>query len=289
MKLTRPVQTIIEKAVIPAAGLGSRMLPFTKAVPKELLPVGRKPMIQHVLEEALLSGVKRVCIVIREGKEIIRDYLCAPHPESHKRDASIDELERLVDGCELSFVYQTRPAGLGDAIFQAREFVADDPFVVMIPDQLLLSGVPATLQLIEGFKGESSIRSSLLRLPKGDVPFFAGARGVEFETGDEAASGAGPLSIRRLQTEEETRAAYRDSAYELRGFGRTVYPPEIFDYLGPDFVNPRTAEVDLWKTFEACALQGIAHRGVVLEGEPLDLGTFEGYYHYLPRFRESNS
>ena len=284
MTQTRPLETIVEKAVIPAAGLGSRMLPFTKGVPKEMLPVGRKPMIQHVVEEASLSGLKRICIVIREGKELIRDYFCLRHPEAHKRDASIEELERLVADLELSFIYQERPAGLGDAIFQARDFVGDDPFVMMIPDQLMLSEIPAALQLTRGFQKGPSIRSSLLRLPKGEVSYFAGARGVEVEREER---GSGELVISRLQTEEETRAAYGEKAYELRGFGRTLYPPEIFDYLGRDFINPRTAEVDLWKTFQAAAGK-IEHRGVILEGEPLDLGTFEGYYHYLPRFRESN-
>jgi UTP--glucose-1-phosphate uridylyltransferase len=284
MTQTRPLKTIVEKAVIPAAGLGSRMLPITKGVPKEMLPVGRKPMIQHVLEEASRSGLKRICIVIREGKEVIRDYFCLRRPEAHKRDASIDELEQLVEGLELSFVYQERPQGLGDAIFQARDFVGDDPFVMMIPDQLMLSQIPAALQLTRGFSEASSIRSSLLRLPKGEVSYFAGARGVEVEREER---GSGELVISRLQTEEETRAAYGEKAYELRGFGRTLYPPEIFDYLGRDFINPRTGEVDLWKTFQAAAGK-IEHRGVILEGEPLDLGTFQGYYRYLPRFLESN-
>jgi UTP--glucose-1-phosphate uridylyltransferase len=280
--MDNPGKKKIEKAVIPAAGLGTRMLPITRSVPKEMLPVGRKPMIQHVVEEAVLSGLKQICIVIREGKEIIRDYFCRRHaaPWPGKRDTNIEELERLVESCDLTFVYQPHPRGLGDALLQARGFVADESFVMMIPDQLMLAGVPAALQLIEGSGPSTCIRTSLLRLAKEELPFFAGARGVELKD----RGSAGELEISRLQTEEETRAAYRDAPYELRGFGRTVYPPEIFDYLGEDYTNPRTGEVDLWKTFAASA-GIIEHRGRVLEGEPLDLGTFEGYYHYLPRFR----
>jgi UTP--glucose-1-phosphate uridylyltransferase len=269
----------VEKVVIPAAGFGTRMSPLTSYVPKEMLPVGRKPMIQHAVEEARASGLRRICIVIRDGKEIIQDYFCLHNPESHKRDANIDELEELVASCELSFVYQREPLGLGDALLQAREFVGGDPFVMMVPDQLMLSDVPASLQLVRRWSPGPHVLSSLIRLPKEEAAFFAGARGVEAER----EGGSGELIVGRLRSEEETRAAYRDSAYELRGFGRTVYPPEIFDYLGPDFVNPRTGEVDLWKTFQALAGE-IAHRAVVLEGEPLDLGTFEGYYRYLPRF-----
>lgn len=279
MQELRPAESFIRKAVIPAAGLGSRMLPITRSVPKEMLPVGRKPMIQHVIEEAVASGLKQICIVIREGKEIIRDYFCPRHASHDKRDAKLEELESLVESCELSFIYQPQPRGLGDALLQARAFVGDESFVMMIPDQLMLSNIPATLQLIRDSQPGSFIRSGLLRLAKDELPFFAGARGVEIES----RSAEGEFAISRLQTEEETRAIYSDSAYELRGFGRTVYPPEIFDYLGEDFINPRTGEVDLWKTFAASA-GIIEHRGRVLEGEPLDLGTFEGYYHYLPRF-----
>lgn len=278
---------MVEKAVIPAAGLGSRMLPITKSVPKEMLPAGRKPMIQHAVEEAVASGVRQVCIVIREGKEIIRDYFFVRQPRERKRDANIVELEKLTTECELSFVYQQRPLGLGDALLQAREFVAGDAFVLMMPDQFIRSGVPATLQLIRRWNGSSSqpyVLSSLVRLAKDDLTFFAGARGVSIVS----ETGADEFLLGSLQTEEETRAAYRDRTYELRGFGRTIYPPEIFDYLGEDYVNPATGEVDLWRTFEASAGH-IAHRGFVIEGAPVDMGTFEGYYHYLPRFWETGA
>lgn len=277
---------IVEKAVIPAAGLGSRMFPITKSIPKEMLPLGRKPMVQHVMEEALASGIRQVCIVIREGKEVIRDYFLSRQPQERKRDANIVELEKLTEECELSFVYQERPLGLGDALLQAREFVAGDPFVLMMPDQFMRSSVPATLQLTRRWKTLSSsspfVLSSLMRLSKDEIPFFAGARGVEIES----ETGPDEFVISRLQTEEETRKAYRDYSYELRGFGRTIYPPEIFDYLGEDYINPATGEVDLWKTFEASAGR-IAQRGILVEGAPLDMGTFEGYYHYLPRFWET--
>src|SRR5215210_5964109 len=123
---------MIRKAVIPAAGFGTRMLPITKSIPKEMLPVGRKPMIQHLLEEAVGAGLRQVCIVIREGKEVIRDYFCSPYAKAEKRDESIDELERLVNNCELSFRYQERPAGLGDALLQARDFAGGESFVMMI-------------------------------------------------------------------------------------------------------------------------------------------------------------
>jgi UTP--glucose-1-phosphate uridylyltransferase len=243
--------------------------------------VGGQPMILHVVKEAMTSGLDQICFVIRKGKEIIR--ACISSLQSEDRKENMAELS--VAACEFTFVYQQRPAGLGDAVLQAADFVGDDPFVVLVPDQLMLSEVPASLQLIRHWKPEYQILSSFLRLPKEAVPYFAGARGVELGA---TAGGEEEFLIDRLQTEEETLAAFRDAPFELRGFGRTVYLPEIFDYLGPDFVNRRTGEVDLWKSFQSCVGK-LQHRGIILEGEPLDLGTLAGYYHYLPRLQESKS
>lgn len=271
---------LVEKAVIPAAGLGSRMLPITKSIPKEMLPVGRKPMIQHIVEEAVASGLTQICIVIRKGKEAIRDYFCLRH--HNKRDRSLEELERLVAGCEITFAYQGQPLGLGDALLQARDFVGSHSFVMLIPDQLLRARPPATSQLLECEKSGSAICSSLLKIPREETPFFVGARGFECEQ----IAGSNEFVMGRILAEEETVRLYRDLDYEVRGFGRTIYPPVIFDYLGEDFINPQTGEVDLLKTFEQCTRE-VEHRGVLLEGEPFDLGTFTGYYHYLPRLWET--
>jgi UTP--glucose-1-phosphate uridylyltransferase len=270
----------VQKAVIPAAGLGFRMLPITSVVPKEMLPVARKPMIQHLVEEAALSGIKQICIVIREGKEVIRDYFNLEKAARVNSPESMTELETLTTACDLTFVFQKQPLGLGDALLQARHFVEKDSFVMMIPDQLLSGTTPATLQLLRHWRPGPAIWSSLLRLPKEERPFFVGARGVEYE---ETANGQ--VAINRLRTEEETRRAYADLAYEVRGFGRTIFPPQIFDYLGPEFANDETGEVDLLKTFERCTAE-LPIFGTFLEGEPFDMGTFQSYYRYLPKLWE---
>jgi UTP--glucose-1-phosphate uridylyltransferase len=273
------------KAVVPAAGFGSRMLPVTKSVPKEMLPVGRKPVIQHVVEEASAAGIREVCVVIREGKEIIRDYFRSGPPAGHERDESMVELKELVARCELTFILQRRPRGIGDALLEAREFVGGQPFVMMVPDQLLRSDTPATLQLTRAWKPGAAIWTSLVRVPREDVPFFGSSRGFELRGGgdndddDDAAPGTA-FDVGRILGEEETRAAYAGSPFEVRGFGRTVFPPEIFDYLGEEFASAETGEVDLQKTF-AAATRRLAHRGVALEGEPLDLGSFGGYHRAL--------
>jgi UTP--glucose-1-phosphate uridylyltransferase len=265
----------VGKAVIPAAGLGSRMLPLTKSALKEMLPVGRKPMIQHAVEEVVASGLHEICIVIRRGKEIIRDSLRKAQAGARGKS------EQLIGSCQLTFFYQQEPLGLGDALLQSKPFVGDDSFVMLIPDQLMRGDAPATSQLISEGILPATIRSSLARIPKHELAFFPGARGFDFDP----KMGSKSFSIGKLLTEEETHARFNQLDYEIRGFGRTIFPAEVFDYLGKEFANPLTGEVDLAKTF-AAGTQSLQHEGVLLEGEVIDLGTFESYQHYLPRFSE---
>ena len=227
---------LLKKAVIPAAGLASRMLPVSKSVPKEMFPTGRKPMIQHAVEEALASGIERIGIVIREDKDLIRDYFSFRSRHHHKRDDSLEELEKLVASCEITFIYQQQPLGLGDAMFQAQDFVGDDWFVMMVPDQFMESVVPPTLQLLKYWKPGLSIWSSLARIPKEDLRYFVGARAYELEKKPDLDY----FAIGKMRLEDDSHFAYGDSRYEIRGFGRTIYPAEIFEYLGRDYMNSET-------------------------------------------------
>jgi UTP--glucose-1-phosphate uridylyltransferase len=134
------------KAVIPAAGFGTRLRPFTLAAPKEILPAGRKPMIHWAVEEAFSSGITEVGIVIRRGKEVIQEYFSAlansPYPLQ-------EPLNKFLTSGHLHFIYQDQPLGLGHALYESRAFLKDFAFVMIIPDQFLLSKVPATKQLLE--------------------------------------------------------------------------------------------------------------------------------------------
>lgn len=270
----------IKKAVVPAAGFGTRMRHNATSIPKEMLPVGRKPMIQHAVDELVASGVHQICIVIRRGKESIRDYFRSAQAQTSKPGAS-KHAEQLIGKCHLTFLYQPEPLGLGDALLQARSFVGDDSFLMVIPDQLMRGDPPATSQLIGEEVPPATIRSSLARIPKQDLTFFVGARGFDFYQEE----GSKSLIMGKLQTEEETRARFADLDYEIRGFGRTIFPAEIFQYLGKEFMNPLTGEVDLAKTFAQCT-QTLRHEAILIDGEVFDLGTFDSYTHYLPRFSE---
>lgn len=249
---------IIEKAVIPVAGLGTRMLPLTKSVPKEMLPVGEKPMIQHAVEELASSGIKKICIVICPRKEGIKDYFLSKY--AYKRDRSVEEVERLASKLQLSFVCQHAPSGLGDAILATRDFVDDNPFVMAIPDQILYSRKPATLQLLEYYRSNQlAIWSGLIKPALQEAPYFTEHRDYRL----------GEFHRRMCRIIE-----LLPRIGEIRGFSRTILQPQVFHFLegDPEYVSG----------FSECVKQ-VPHYGVFLEGIPFDFGTLEGYYRYLPR------
>ena len=132
----------IRKAVIPAAGLGTRFLPITKSVPKELLPILDRPMLQYVVEEAAEAGVEEVIVVTARGKESIAAYF-QPRPELEQRLAEtgatdlLETVKYVSSLADVSFVIQEEPLGLGHAVLTARDAVGDEPFVVILPDDII--------------------------------------------------------------------------------------------------------------------------------------------------------
>lgn len=143
----------IVKAVIPAAGFGTRMLPATKAVPKEMLPVASKPLIQYAVEEVAASGIETVILVIRDHKSLIREHFAPDHKlesflDRHGLSACINLVRELPKIAELEFVEQEEPLGLAHAVSCARPLLGDDPFVVLLPDVIMVSREPVVRQLI---------------------------------------------------------------------------------------------------------------------------------------------
>lgn len=147
----------VRKAIIPAAGLGTRFLPATKAMPKEMLPIVDKPTIQYIIEEAVASGIEDIIIVTGKGKRAIEDHFDhSPELEQNLRMKGKDELleevlkpSRLAD---IHYIRQKEPKGLGHAIWSARKFVGDEPFAVLLGDDIVVSEKPALQQMIEQFE-----------------------------------------------------------------------------------------------------------------------------------------
>lgn len=153
----------IRKAIIPAAGLGTRFLPATKATPKEMLPILTKPTIQYIVEEAVASGIEQIIIVTGRNKRAIEDHFDSnPELESQLRaKEKYDLLEKVQASSQLAeihYIRQQEPKGLGHAIWSARHFIGDEPFAVLLGDDLIVSEKPGLQQLIEQYeKTESAV------------------------------------------------------------------------------------------------------------------------------------
>ncbi|MFQ5693521.1 MAG: hypothetical protein ACE5IM_10815, partial [Nitrospinota bacterium] len=162
-----------------------------------------------------------------------------------------------------------------------RDFVAGDSFAMLVPDQLFVGAVPALSQLQRPGLPGSSIVSSLIRLSAGQIRYFPGARRFVCEATPESAD---LVAIIGIEADDAESGDDADLSARPRGFGRTIFPPEIFAFLGENFADPRTGEVDLLKTFEA-VMGKIPSYGVYLKGDTFDLGTVAGYHHFLPRLK----
>ena len=147
----------IKKAVIPAAGLGTRFLPVTKAIPKELLPIVDVPTLEIILEEAAASGIEEVLLVVSEKKQAIRDHF-APAAEleaflhAHGKDALADRIKDIPNIVKLSYIVQEEPRGLGHAVSLARDFAAGEPIAVLLGDDVVAAEPPALAQLIRVYE-----------------------------------------------------------------------------------------------------------------------------------------
>lgn len=150
----------IRKAVLPVAGIGTRFMPATKVIPKELLPIVDKPVIQYLVEEAVISGIEEIIFVISKEKELIRAHF-THHPEleallklREKHDI-LKKIEPIHQMAKFSYVYQDEPLGDGHAILQAEALVGEEPFLILFGDDIVKHSIPAAKQLIDQFKGEA--------------------------------------------------------------------------------------------------------------------------------------
>ena len=164
----------VRKAVIPAAGLGTRFLPVTKALPKEMLPIVDKPIIQYIIEEAVSSGIEDILIITSRGKWPIVDYFDrSPELEAalegKGNSERLDMIKELSGMANIHYIRQNEPLGLGHAVYCARTFVGNEPFAVLLGDDIVKSDVPALKQLIEvAVKNNSSV-IGVREVPTSDV------------------------------------------------------------------------------------------------------------------------
>jgi UTP--glucose-1-phosphate uridylyltransferase len=214
----------IRKAVIPAAGLGTRLLPATKATPKEMLPLADKPSIQYIIEEAVASGIEHVIVITSRTKRIIEDHFdSAPELErtlEQKGDyKTLEMLKQIEDMAQVTFTRQPSPRGLGHAILQAKDLVGREPFGVMLPDDLIDNGVPCLRQLMEVYEEHEGSVLAVMHVPPSHVSRYG------IIAGEQVAERTWRVS----NTVEKPLVGHAPS--DLAIVGRYVLTPEIFDLL----------------------------------------------------------
>ena len=249
------------KAVIPAAGLGTRFLPATKAQPKEMLPVYDKPTIQYVIEESVNSGVDDILIVTGKGKRSIEDHFdrsfeLEHHLKTKGKEDFLKEIEYISDLADIHFIRQKKQKGLGDAIYCAKKHVGSDPFVVMLGDTITKDTVPCTKQLIDIYEKYGKSVIALEEVPDEKVERYGIIGGEEIED-----------SIYKIDKLVE-KPPLRVAPSNLAIMGRYVLTPDIFDCI--EKVEPGYGgEIQL--TDALSKLDEIY--GQVFKGESFDIGN----------------
>ncbi|GEP19071.1 UTP--glucose-1-phosphate uridylyltransferase GalU [Pediococcus argentinicus] len=214
----------VRKAIIPAAGLGTRFLPATKASPKEMLPIVDKPTIQYIVEEAKKSGIEDILVVTGKGKRAIEDHFdSVPELEENLKAKGKSEMLKLVDqttNINLYFIRQSHPRGLGDAVLTAKAFVGDEPFVVMLGDDLMEDKVPLTKQLVQSFEETGASTLAVMPVPHEEVSKY-GVIDPQEKVSDTL------YNVANFVEKPDADKAPSDLAI----IGRYVLTPEIFDVL----------------------------------------------------------
>ena len=267
------LNTPIRKAVIPVAGLGTRMLPFSKAVPKEMLPVGNKPLIQHAVEEAVSSGIEEIILVAAPGRNIIQEYFernlsLEKVLERRGRHSEAETIRSLSHGASIRVALQEQPLGLGHAVGCAHDLVGGEPFVMILPDALILAVRPCLRQLIDCYKR------------------FPGSYVATREVGVEELGRFGILRVLPVNDSQQSAQLYRveglvekpapEAAPSRFGiFGRYLFTPEIFSYL--ERVEPdRNHEIQITDAL-ALYCRDLPLYALCFEGDHYDVGNKLGF------------
>lgn len=216
----------IRKAVFPAAGLGTRFLPATKAQPKEMLPLVDKPIIQYVVEEAIASGITNIIIVTGRGKNAIEDHFDVSYElenmlkERNKTDL-LEQVQAISSMINVSYVRQGETLGLGHAVLVAKDLIGDEPFAVMLGDDIIDSDVPCMKQMIETYEQYKSPVIAVQQVPKEQISAYGVIKGTPAGTSDR---------VYRIEDLVEKPKA-EDAPSDLAIIGRYILTPDIFPVL----------------------------------------------------------
>jgi UTP--glucose-1-phosphate uridylyltransferase len=254
----------IRKAVLPVAGLGTRVLPASKVIPKEMLPLVDKPTLQYIVEEAVAAGVEEIIFVTSRSKRSIEDHFDAfPELEAvlerKGKHKELEELRQLQTMATYTSVRQPEPLGLGHAVLRAKELVGDEPFIVMLGDILIPPETPCLPELIEVYEQYQSSVLSLVPLPPEIIPTY-GIASIED-------LGSNVVKIPHVVE----KPPLEEAPSNLGVYGRYVLTPDIFELLAQTQPG-RGGEIQVTDAIEMQAQAGRCY-GVKFTGTRYDTGT----------------
>ena len=270
----------VRKAIIPAAGLGSRLLPNTKSIPKEMLPLVDKPVIQYIVEEAVAAGVEEILIITNRGKNPIEDYFdYSPDLEDRLiRDGKLKDakiVHDVADMADVFFLRQKETKGLGHAIWRAKTFVGDEPFAILLGDDIMLSEKPVLKQLVEAAEANECSAIAVRQVEDELITKYSSVK-LEKDLG------GGVYEISDMN--EKPTLDEKLSNFAI--MGRYVLTPAIFDIL--EHTAPgRNNEIQLTDGMkELCRREKMC--AVDFEGRRYDTGNLKGYLESIIDFALKN-
>ena len=270
----------VRKAIIPAAGLGTRLLPNTKSIPKEMLPLVDKPVLQYIVEEAVSAGVEQILIITNRGKSPIEDYFdYAPDLESRLladgKEKEAKTIRAVADMADVFFVRQKETKGLGHAVWRAKSFVGNEPFAILLGDDIMLSETPVLKQLVDAAEANSCSAIAIREFPGEEICKYSSVK-LEEKLSDRV--------YRIGDMNEKPAMDERLSNYAI--MGRYVLTPAIFDIL--EQTPPgRNNEIQLTDGMrQLCHVEPMC--AVDFEGKRYDTGNLKGYLESIIDFALKN-
>ena len=262
----------IRKAIIPAAGLGTRFLPATKAMPKEMLPIIDKPAIQYIVEEAVASGIEDIIIVTGKGKRAIEDHFDSYYELEQilGRQGKVDMLSEVRKATELTdihYIRQKEPKGLGHAIWCARKFIGNEPFAVLLGDDIVQSEVPCLRQMMDVYDQVHGSVLAVKEVPADEVKRY----GIVDPESADADGGERVLRVRGVVEKPAPEEAPSRTAI----MGRYILTPAIFDLLETQDTGAG-GEIQLTDAISRLLLEEPVY-GFHFEGMRYDTGEKLGY------------
>lgn len=258
----------VKKAIIPAAGLGTRFLPVTKAQPKEMLPIVDKPTIQYIIEEAVASGIEEILIITGRNKRAIEDHFdksveLEDELQNNNKEKLLELVQNISNMVDIHYIRQKEPKGLGHAISRAKAFVGDEPFAVMLGDDIVDSEVPCLKQLINSYNEYKTSILGVQPVDKTQVSKYGIVKGVKIED-----------KVYKVKDLVE-KPKIEESPSNIAILGRYIITPKIFEIL--EKTKPgKGGEIQLTDALKELAKQEAMY-SYCFEGIRYDVGDKLGF------------